>query len=133
MKVVKYGSGWDPGLALETDKGDEVACVRFVEKKWTQDDERKVSGVRVASGLRVLGRIEVDEGQTVNIDLEANPGSCTLAVAAENGERGVWPLHYAPESGPSRVSLGGYRWYSDDGQTGAQHECLIGPCTITAR
>lgn len=132
LKVERYGSGWDPGLCLEDEAGNEVICARVIKSGciWQHEGEPCVSGVRVARGLSVCDRVQADEGTVVDIRVVGSPGQGELAVRVDNRRERVFPFEYSAEGRPTRLTLGGYAWYSDDGERHYASECVVGPCMV---
>ena len=132
MTVKKYGSGWDPGLSLEDEAGNEVICARLIKcgDIWRHKREPGHSGLRIARGLRVCDRVPVDEGSSVEISVSGSPEGIVLTVIPDGGQKWSRKFQHCAEDRPRRLSLGGYAWYDDGGLTGAEMECVIGPCTI---
>jgi hypothetical protein len=135
MTIRRYGSGWDSGLALDDEAGNEVVCARFIKRGhvWQHEGvEPDVSGVRIARGLTLYDRVQVDEGGSVEVRVSGSPAETVLTLTPQGGQAKTWCLGHAAEGRPTRLSLGGYPWYSDDGLGGSDREtnCLIGPCAV---
>jgi len=135
MVLNQYGSGWDPGIALEDARGDEVVCARFIQRGdvWRHEKEPDVSGLRIANGITVLDRVEVAVGCPVNVIVRSRPVETLFRVDVQGSEPKQWSLAHDAVRRPVRLHLGGYPWYSDEGMGGwgRATDCLIGPCAVT--
>ncbi len=136
MTAGRYGAGWDPGVTLEDDQGDEVFAARFVRgghRQWhrADDGEPNISGLRVTRGLEYVHRAPVKEDVPVTIQVMGSPDQTRMECLV--GDEPLPPCtanHHAGRR-PTRLQLGSFPWYSDD-PAGARPdaEYVLGPCTV---
>ena len=137
MTMVKYGSGWDPGISLEDEQGNEILFARFIRngEVWRHESEEPVDGLRIGRGIDVRSRVKAELASPVHVMISSAPGSTVLEVTVSDRTLGPWRFEHFEGRRPRRLQLGGYPWYSDYGiaGTGRATECVIGRCTVTPR
>ncbi len=140
MVIKSYGRGWNPGFTLETTAGNEVLCARFIPKEpegssepvWRYENECDADGIHIASGLDVHGRWSVPPLTPVQVAVIGVPDMTAITLSMGGKQIAEIPVPHAPEAQPTRLHLGAYPWYHDDGLASGTHtECEFGPCRVT--
>ncbi len=137
LTMVHYGSGWNPGVALEDAFGNEVLAARFLPKghrDWhrADDGELNVDGIRVTRGLEFVRRDPVAAGAMVTAKITGTEDQTWMALLVDGEQVGEGTVaHHSQKHRPTRLHFGGYPWYSDDPITFHQEaECRFGPCVV---
>jgi len=128
IKIIKYGSGWDPGIGLFDLQGDELISARFIRAKedWKAKSEPNISGLRISNNGEITKRLPIKEGTAIELLIKAEAPKISLLVDKQR------QLLIDNNRKVIQLQLGCYPWYSDEGtfRPGHSAECEIGPCII---
>jgi len=135
MTMRRYGSGWDPGISLEDERGRELFFARFIKEGgvWRHRDEAPESGIRLGKGVSVFRRVPVPEEIPVDVGIVLADDAIRYEIKVGGELAHSDSLGLQTGQRAQRLHLGAYPWYSDPGLAGYGRatQCDIGPCTVT--